>query len=191
MIHGTVIAYQRYTVSMISKIVEATNDNQNWGKFMVLQCDEEWERRSAIDTTSRTPLLQSIGFTPEHIWVLDLQTGEGAWFRPGGIARCDLNKHKIWVCPLYEPFLTWLYGQDLRDLTKLPDMVNLPDAVFDFYGYRRAGLDEEEAQRLEEEVRSARFQEAENRREFLAGLDPKTREYATRMFADLGMTQEA
>ena len=29
----------------------------------------------------------------------------------------------------------------------------------------------------------------ENRRKFLAGLDEKTREYAIKMFADLGLTQ--
>lgn len=49
----------------------------------------------------------------------------------------DLNeKHKIWVCPLYEPFLEWLYRQDVRDLGKLPDHVTL-EAPAALWGYRR------------------------------------------------------
>lgn len=126
---------------MFTKIVEVTNNNQNWGKFMLLRPDTEWLRRSAIDRSSRRSLLGQIGWTPEHLWVLDLQTGEGACFLPGGHAGSDLNKHKIWVCPMYEPFLGWLYGQNLADLARLPDMVNLPDAPFSFHGYRRPGTE--------------------------------------------------
>jgi hypothetical protein len=127
---------------MMTRIIEATNDNKNWGKFMVMRPDVEWQRRALIDDgeyTSSRPLLEQRGWTPEHIWVLDLETGEGAYFRPGGLARADLNKHRIWVCPLYEPFLTWLYRQDLSDLQALPDVVNLPDAPFAMRGYRREG----------------------------------------------------
>jgi hypothetical protein len=75
----------------------------------------------------------------EYIFVLDLQTGEGAMFRHGGFARADLNKHKIWVCPLFEPFLEWLYEQDVDVLSCLPDTVDLPNAPFELRGYRRAG----------------------------------------------------
>lgn len=51
----------------------------------------------------------------------------------------DLDKHRVWVCPLYEPFLNWLYAQDLADLDKLPDLVDIPDAEFQMHGYRRPG----------------------------------------------------
>lgn len=86
-----------------TRIVEATN-GFNWGKFMVMQFeDDEWTAHSAI-TTDVGPLLPRLGWTKGHVWVLDLQTGEGALFRHGGSAIQDLNKHKIWVCPLFEPF---------------------------------------------------------------------------------------
>lgn len=85
-------------------------------------------------------LLQTLGWSnyAHYFWVLDLQTGEGAYFRHGGCAVADLNKHAIWVCPLYEPFLVWLYGQK-PDLATLPESVELPQAESALYGYRRKG----------------------------------------------------
>ena len=71
--------------------------------------------------------------------MLDLQTCEGAAFSPGGLVSADLNKHRVWVCPLYEPFLNWLYKQDTTDLSALPAHVDLPDAEFQMSGYRRPG----------------------------------------------------
>jgi len=118
------------------KIIEATNGPNNWGKFGVARFDEEWSRISEVGSRN---LLVSCGWTYQHLLVMDFQTGEGAIFKPGGYAKADLAKHKIWVCPLYEPFLTWLYKQDLSDLAKLPDLVDLPDAEFIFQGHRRAG----------------------------------------------------
>lgn len=124
---------------MKTKIIEVTNDDFNWGKMLVARFDHEWAYRSAIETN--VTLLRSLGWGPEHIWVLDLQTGEGAFYRPGGYAKADLEKHRIWVCPMYEPFLTWLYTQDLSDLDALPAMVNFSqkEAPPAFAGYRRAG----------------------------------------------------
>lgn len=119
---------------------EATN-GANWGKFAVGRPHEEWAWRSEIDD-SGLRLLSQLGWSHQHIWVWDLQTGEGAMFRPGGFAPADLNKHKIWVCPMFEPFLTWLYQQDLDDLGALPRVVELPDAPFDYAGYRRPGPEE-------------------------------------------------
>jgi hypothetical protein len=176
---------------MIVKMIEVTNNDLNWGKFMLLRPDTEWSRLPTMDPSSRTPLLRQIGWTPEHVWVLDLQTGEGACFRPGGIARADLLKHKIWCCPMYEPFLEWLYRQDLADITALPDMVNLSDAKFEMWGYRRPGPAEEDkglaaARKLLEELGQ---QEAENRRKLLETLTPGARELAIKAFADLGLTQ--
>lgn len=121
------------------KLIEATNIDSggfNWGKFMLGRFDSEWERRSMVGDDR--PLLSSIGWTRDHLWVMDLQTGEGAIFRPGGFAAADLNtKHQIWVCPLFEPFLTWLYQQDLTDLAKLPDLVQIADPNSALSGYRR------------------------------------------------------
>lgn len=124
------------------KFIEASQNAErgfNWGKFAVMRFDEEWSWRSAIDLTSSS-LLRSCGWGSNHLWVLDLQTGEGAFLSPGGSAHADLDKHKVWVCPMFEPFLEWLYGQDLADLDALPTLVELPDAPGAFAGYRRPGL---------------------------------------------------
>lgn len=116
----------------------------NWGKFMVAIPDAEWNWRSQVtleDGTlwTRRPLLSEVGWGPRHVWVMDLQTGEGAIFGHGGLASADLVKRRIWVCVLFEPFLTWLYKQDLSTLETLPQVVNL-DAEFSFHGYRRPGM---------------------------------------------------
>ena len=135
---------------MRTHIIEATNGERNWGKFMLGQfTSEEWLRRSAVDTDTHTPLLQAVGWSPDsgYMLVLDLQTGEGAMFRLGGLASADLQKHKVWVCPLFEPFLEWLYAS-YRAATvagerhwweSLPQHVDLPDAPFALHGYRREG----------------------------------------------------
>ena len=122
---------------MKTKFIEATNGPRNWGKFMVARFDEdEWRLKSAV---SATALLEGRGWGPNHLMVFDLQTGEGALFRPGGQAGYDLNKHRVWVCPLFEPFLVWLYKQDVSDLDALPALVDLPEAEFQMSGYRRPG----------------------------------------------------
>jgi hypothetical protein len=129
-----------------TKIIEGVQDLKvpaNWGKFLVAEFDTEFTRQSAVNTEYSGSLLTSIGWTWQHVWVLDLQTGEGAFFRPGGLAHADLQKHRIWVCPLYEPFLEWLYERYREagelDLDELPDVVELPGAEFAFSGYRRPG----------------------------------------------------
>jgi hypothetical protein len=129
-------------------MIEATQDAAagfNHGKFMLGRFDEEeWAQVSRIDTRMLgfrpPPLLSgSCGWTPDHLLVMDLQTGEGAIFRPGGMAVADLEKHRVWVCPMFEPFLEWLYRQDLGDLDGLPYLVELPDAPAAMAGYRRPG----------------------------------------------------
>lgn len=111
----------------------------NWGKFLVGVPDVEWSLRSDIDPENPRPLLAQIGWEPGEIWVCDLQTREGAFFWPGGSARADLERHRIWVCPLFEMFLTWLYEQNIEALHLLPRIVALPDAQFSINGYRRLG----------------------------------------------------
>lgn len=127
---------------MKTRIIEATNGERNWGKFLLGRFDTEWGVETMVGGnagTSSWNILRSQGWDPEHLLVLDLATGEGALFRPGGLAGADLEKHRVWVCPLFEPFLAWLYKQDLSDLDKLPARVNLPDAPFAFRGHRRPG----------------------------------------------------
>jgi hypothetical protein len=131
---------------MKTKIIEGVQDLKmpgNWGKFLIGVPDSEWEYESRISTEGSWALLGRIGWTHEHVWVLDLQTGEGAFFKLGGLARADLTKHAVWVCPLFEPFLEWLYGRYREagklDLDELPDVVELPGAEFAFAGYRRPG----------------------------------------------------
>jgi len=124
---------------MRTTIIEVTNGPNNWGKFLVGRFEaREWDRTSVVGRQDYS-LLGQIGWTEAHVWVLDLQTGEGACFLPGSHAsvKADLDKHRIWVCPLYEPFLGWLYRQ--TDYDALPAIVNLPDAPFAMAGYRRDG----------------------------------------------------
>lgn len=121
---------------MKTVIIEATNAAHggiNWGKFLIGRFDTEWGYRSVID---KRPLVAGRGWSPTDLLVLDLQTGEGTIFSPKGYAKADLDKHQIWVCPMFEPFLTWLYAQDLTNLDALPVVVHL-DAPSELAGYRR------------------------------------------------------
>lgn len=130
---------------MKTAIIEAVQRREasgNWGKFLVgIPDDDEWGHPSEVSAQDPRPLLAQLGWDRRHIWVLDLSIGEGAFFRHGGSAHADLDKHKIYVCPLFEPFLEWLYRQPLRDVMtlRLPDLVELPDAPPDLWGYRRPG----------------------------------------------------
>ena len=123
---------------MKTKIIEAYDASEfNWGKFMLCQFEEhEWAARSAVDDR---PVLQGRGWSPKHLWILDLQTGEGFCTGTWGLASADLGKHAVWVCPMYEPFLGWLYQQDLSDLDALPPSVNLGEVPTAMSGYRREG----------------------------------------------------
>lgn len=114
---------------METKIIEVTNGPRNHGKMLVGRWDWEWDRASIVSALPQ-PLLGQLGWSRRHIVVFDLQTGEGATFLPGGLAAADLEKHRVWVCPLFEPFLEWLYAQDLTDIQALPAHVDLPAAPF-------------------------------------------------------------
>lgn len=125
---------------MDTRFIEVTNGSNNWGKFSICCWDsEEWQRESNVSTHS---LLRQRGWTPKHIWVLDLETGEGACFLPGGSSTVDLDeKHRIWTCPLFPYFLEWLYaevsaGKRIKDL---PSVVDLPHAPFSLSRRRGAG----------------------------------------------------
>lgn len=140
---------------MICHFVELTNFF-NWGKFMVCRFDkEEWSRQSRIDGRG---LIGGRGWSPKHLWIMDLQTGEGAMFLPGGSASYDLNKHAIWVCPMFEVFLKWLYKhpEHWDDLTTLPPYLELTDpetlAESAIAGSRRPGPDPAARQTQAEET---------------------------------------
>ena len=129
---------------MVTKIIEVTNVDGggiNWGKFMVCKFDAaEWALKSQVEPISRC-FLHSLGWGKSHVIVFDLQTGEGATFLAGGSASADLNRHKIWVCPMFEPFLAWLYEQDLSDIIVLPSLLKFTEkeAPSSLAGYRRPG----------------------------------------------------
>ncbi len=145
---------------MISTIVEVT-DRFNWGKFLVARFDEhEWARRSLVDGQ---PLLSGqCGWTPQHMLVVDLQTGEGAMFLPQGLAKADLEKHRVWVCPMFEVFLGWLYDhpEHWADILTLPALIELdPEQTRGhnaMYGHRRPGPPQEV---IDEKARATKLPE--------------------------------
>lgn len=113
---------------MRTKFIEATN-GINWGKFAVCRFEPDEIVRESVIFPGR-PVLLARGWSGDELLVIDLETCEGAAFRHGGYAKADLQKHKIWVCPLFEPFLTWLYTQDVSDLDALRSPVTLPATGF-------------------------------------------------------------
>jgi len=117
-----------------TKIIE-TSGNGNWGKFLLGRFTTEREYRSALPDAGY-PLAR---WQPSTLLVLDLATGEGALFVPSGLAEYDLDKHAIWVCPMFPRFLAWLYTQDTSDLQALPALVSIPDHEFSWSGRRWPG----------------------------------------------------
>ena len=113
----------------------------NHGKFLVGMFDEEWGAFSHVPPLVNPIFLLSLtGWSRDHVLVLDLETGEGAIFRPTGFHAYDLDKkHRIWVCPIFAPFLEWLYQQFPFKLEDLPAVVELPEAEFEYSGHRREG----------------------------------------------------
>jgi hypothetical protein len=128
----------------VQRIFFEVTNGLNWGKFLVGRFNSEWAVPSALDGAG---LIRSRGWGPDHLLVMDLQTGEGALFpvRPISCAHADLEKHKIWVCPMFEPFLEWLYEQDIDALmaaepSDVSRLVELPAAPASWFGYRREGV---------------------------------------------------
>ncbi len=135
---------------MRTRFVEATQGvvgGLNHGKFMVATFEpEEWGRRCELDRKvvgADHSLLARCGWSFGHVMVFDLQTGEGALFLPPGSAKADLDKHRVWVCPMFEPFLHWAWERAREDpdgwVDALPPLVELPDAPPSMQGYRRRG----------------------------------------------------
>lgn len=131
---------------MDTRFLEAGN-GFNWGKFLLGRYDgREWVEQSADPTMPAefsTPLVALQGWSREHLWILDLATREGAVFVLGGLAKADLNEHRIHVCVLFEPMLEWLYEFHREHAETwwedLPRFIELPDAPAAVQGYRRPG----------------------------------------------------
>lgn len=137
---------------MKTKFIEAVSEAGNWGKFMIGVFDsDEWNRPSVVGGPS---LLREVGWrSDDFMLVLDLQIGEGAILNPWGSAHADLEKHKVWVCPLFEPMLECLYahwkmyaasvgdwGARLADwIVVLPSEIKLEGVPLQMAGYRRLG----------------------------------------------------
>lgn len=123
---------------MRTKIVEATQ-GLNFGKFLVGELDEkEIAHPSSIDVGKSTIRACGFGDVGRWRWVMDLQTREGIFVQFGGVAVNDLNKHQVWVCPMFEPTLVKLYEYGSAPVESLPDLIELPaDVGGALYGHRR------------------------------------------------------
>jgi hypothetical protein len=121
----------------------------NWGKFMIARYEphELTEPTRYPGCEGRQGIVNQRGWAGDHFWVLDLVTGEGVRFHVGAVPEIDahnaLEEHPVWVCPLFEPMLVWLFkfvgGRPETWWDELPRTIDLPDAPFQLYGYRRSG----------------------------------------------------
>lgn len=125
---------------MKTKIIEVTQAFEggfNHGKFLIGRFDTELERKDMGGFPLIAPRW-GWGGPKDHILLLDIETGEGALFRPGGYAPADLDKHRIWVCPMFLATMEVLYKMDLSDLDALPDFLEIESEPA-MSGYRRPG----------------------------------------------------
>lgn len=129
---------------MKTKIVEATTGPQgNWGKFLIGQFDQdEIDTVSAIAPEYGSVLKQRGWWDPaQYFLMLDIETGEGSVFATWGDARADLHKHRIWVCPLFQPTLARIRAMAPFAVADLPSLLELSfdEAPFAMAVPRRAG----------------------------------------------------
>lgn len=140
---------------MKTRFIEATTGpTGNWGKFLIGQFDAEEDAYAGqVDapftlggvesSMIRRSLLKERGWfrSDAYFLMLDIETGEGAMFKPGGLAQADLEKHQIWVCPLFGPTLARLYAMWPFQLDELPPVLELTfeEAPFALYAPRNAG----------------------------------------------------
>ncbi len=138
---------------MKTHFIEATQrDDFNWGKFLLCQYEPaDWAHPVHLPISKSLAsqpqsLLRSRMRDPDGIWCLDIETNEGAYLRWGPRMHLDLNdKHQVWVCPMYEPFLEWLGSQhELGDITMLPHFLRLDTDFGAVAGYRRSGKQQQE-----------------------------------------------
>lgn len=116
---------------MDTRFIEAST-YINHGKFMVARFDhEERLATTALPGMEGQPLFMNSGglrrLNPDRTLVVDLQTGEGAEFSLSGgrqEAKWALEqKHpRLWICPLFAPFLGWLFDFNIDGLVPLTDL---------------------------------------------------------------------
>lgn len=87
---------------MKTKFFEGT-DQFNYGKFMLGAMSLDELNTPCLETTGGVN--QFIHNTESKFWILDLQTKEGAFFDLKFDIIPQLEKHQIWVCPMYPLFL--------------------------------------------------------------------------------------
>lgn len=116
---------------MITQIIEGSN-GRLYGKWLVGQLDErERNRRTCLPDFEGSHSVwtfagaRKLGADPDALLIMDLQTDQGAVFSPNGSPDTDLDGHGIWVCPLFRAFLRWLYAQEIGDVSRLPEFVEL------------------------------------------------------------------
>lgn len=130
---------------------QAPEGGGNWGKFAVARWSTLEMREPTRFPGCEGQFITGLTGSPfDHIWLLDIQAGEGALFSINNPIPVDvphqLNEKQIYICPMFEPFMTWLWehirshqGTNLDWFDELPRVVVLPEAPFDLYGYRRRG----------------------------------------------------
>lgn len=112
---------------METKIIEATRDEGLLDQFLIGRFDDEWWRRGLVNGIQQS-LLRQEGWGRDHLLVMSLtRPGNGSIFavRKNAYPRADMEKRRLEFSALMEPFLEWLYQQDLTDLQALPDVVEL------------------------------------------------------------------
>lgn len=123
---------------MITRFVEVT-DGWMYGKFLVCRMDAE-----ELATPSEMPdarhgerLLVHGGrrrFNDHSTLVIDLQLGTAAAWPLQGLMEAYESEH-LWhlhVCPMYRPFVRWLYEQGrwamgAGDITEIPRYLEVPN----------------------------------------------------------------
>lgn len=75
---------------------------------------------------SELEVVRETGWGPQHRLVVDLKTGVGGLYRPGGDPFFDVCQDRK-VGPLFASFMKWLYGQG--DPWALPAHVTLEDFI--------------------------------------------------------------
>ena len=108
---------------MKTRIIEATSDQIFWSTFLVGVFDMERRYKSCVDGSM---VLRS--YSPRDIFILDIQTREGAVFAPHGLADVDIERTAIYTGPLFKAFLHWIRAQfrEGLSLNDLPKHVEVP-----------------------------------------------------------------
>lgn len=117
---------------MIVKFIEAS-DGTAHGKFMLARMDAELATRSGLPGYEDEPLMTVGGrrkFNSHSTLVVDLQTGRGAALALDPFSYTKLDEGgRMWVCPMFRPFLKWLclqgLGMGAGDITALPSYVEI------------------------------------------------------------------